>query len=277
MSTALWLPLLVRVLTTAFIVVCASVTAEALGPVRGAIIACLPAATGPAYVFLALQHGPGFVAASALNSAAANAATGLFLIVYGALAGRIPPWRGLGMAVLAWFLASILIRLAGWNPGKVVLLNLAVYGPGFVLMAKAGTHAAGPARPAQRRWYDLPLRAAAVAIFVSVVVTISALLGPAATGIAAMFPISLLSLIIILLPRLGGAATARLALNALPPMLGYCVLLLAMYFAIPPWGVWPAFALALGISVLWPGILLAVQILRARVSPAARLPASAGR
>jgi hypothetical protein len=80
MAATLWLPLVAKALATALIVVSASVAAEALGPVWGAIIASLPVSAGPAYVFLAMQHGPDFVATSTLNSAAANAATGLFLI-----------------------------------------------------------------------------------------------------------------------------------------------------------------------------------------------------
>src|SRR6476469_6707795 len=104
MTTAIWLPPLIRALTTALLVLGASVAAEMAGPFWGALIASLPVSAGPAYVFLAMQHDPGFVAASALSSCAANAATGLFLIVYGLLAVRLAPWRGLGIAVGVWLL-----------------------------------------------------------------------------------------------------------------------------------------------------------------------------
>jgi len=70
------LPSLARALTTAALVVSASVAAEALGPFWGALIAALPVSAGPAYVFLAMRHGPDFIAASALASFAANASTG---------------------------------------------------------------------------------------------------------------------------------------------------------------------------------------------------------
>ncbi len=259
MTAMLWFPFIAKVLATALVVVSASVAAEALGPVWGAIIACLPAATGPAYVFLAMQHGPDFVATSALNSAAANAATGLFLITYGILARRMPAWRSLGAAVAVWLAVSLMMQRVVWTPVEVVALNLAVYGPGLIFINKDEAAGTEPAQPARRRWFDLPLRAAAVAAFVSMVVTVSAALGPAATGIAAMFPISLISLIIILRPRLGGPAAGRLALNALPPMLGFGVLMLAMHLAIKPWGVAAALGLALAVSILWSGALLLLQ------------------
>src|SRR5215470_1720523 len=89
MTAALWLPPLVRALATGLLVASASAVAEAFGPFWGALIASLPVSAGPAYVFLAMQHGAEFVAASALSSFAANAATGLFLIVYGVLGGRM--------------------------------------------------------------------------------------------------------------------------------------------------------------------------------------------
>ena len=77
-------------------------------------------------MFLAMQHGADFLAASALSSFAANAATGLFLIVYGVLARRMSPWRGLGAAVLAWLVTSVVMQRVVWTPFTALLLNLVV-------------------------------------------------------------------------------------------------------------------------------------------------------
>ena len=262
MAAMLWLPLVAKALTTALIVISASVAAEALGPVWGAIIASLPVSAGPAYVFLAMQHGPDFVATSALSSAAANAATGLFLITYGMLGGRMSPWRSLGAAVGVWLAASLAVQQTAWTVTTAVALNLAVYGPGLVLVNRDVATNSESARPLQRRWFELPLRGAAVAAFVSLVVAISAALGPAATGIAAVFPVSLISLILILRPRLGGPASVRLATNALPPMLGFGVMLFVMHAAAQPFGVSAAFGLALAVCVIWSGALLSLKACR---------------
>src|SRR6478609_6072775 len=109
MTTAIWLPPLIRALTTALLVLGASVAAEMAGPFWGALIASLPVSAGPAYV-LAMQHGADFVAASALGSCAANAATGLFLIAYGLVAGRLAAWLSLGIAVVSWLAAALAIQ-----------------------------------------------------------------------------------------------------------------------------------------------------------------------
>jgi hypothetical protein len=259
MAATLLLPLVAKASATALIVVSASVAAEAFGPVWGAIIASLPVSAGPAYVFLAMRHGPDFVAASALNSAAATAATGLFLLTYGILARRSPPWRGLGAAVALWLAAGLAIRQFTWTPGSAAVLNLAVFGPGLAFVNRRETEDSRQAPQARRRWFDLPLRAASVAAFVSIVAAVSTMLGPAVTGIAAVFPVCLISLIVVLLPRRGGPETARVATNALPPMLGFGVMLLMLHLAIRPLGVVMALAFAMAVCVLWSGALLLVR------------------
>jgi hypothetical protein len=225
-----------------------------------------------------MQHGPDFVAGSTLNSAAANAATGLFLITYGIMARRMPPRRSLCVAVAVWLLASLAVQQTAWTVTTAVALNLAVYVPGLVF-ANRGTAESEPARPSQRQWFDLPLRAASVAGFVSLVVAASAALGPAATGVAAVFPLSLISLIVILRPRLGGPATARLATSALSPMLGFGIMLFVMHVAVQATGLKAAFGLALAVCIVWSSVSLLLQAFGgyglARLSPngAVRNPA----
>jgi hypothetical protein len=251
MTTAIWLPPLVRAIATALLVLSASVAAEMAGPFWGALIASLPVSAGPAYVFLAMQHGAEFVAASALGSCAANAATGLFLIVYGLVAGRLSAWPSLGSAVLAWLAAALAIQRVPWTPLAAFLLNLAVYMCGFKLLR--AVRSAGPLllRPIRRRWLDLPVRAGAVALFVTIVVAVSSVVGATATGIAAVFPISLISLIVIVRQRIGARASSVLVADALPPMLGFGLMLLALHLAIPCWGIAIAFVTALLITICW--------------------------
>jgi hypothetical protein len=267
---ALWLPVLVKAVSTALVVVLASALAEAFGPFWGALIATLPVSAGPAYVFLAMQHDGDFVAASAASSFAANAATGLYLIVYAKTARHQTLEWALGAAVATWLAASLLIHQIAWTAVTATLLNLLVYGAGILAIQSAAMAAARPGR-APGRWFDTPLRAAAVAAFVSAVVLASAMLGPAATGIAAVFPISLTSLLMIMQPRIGGPATVVFATTALRAMLGFGFALLALHLAIPPCGVTPALFVALAVSVAWSaGLLVLKTRWRARLTP--RLP-----
>jgi len=233
--------------------------AEVLGPFWGGLIISLPISAGPTYVFLSMRHGPDFVAASALSSFAANAATTLFLIVYGVLARRMSAWPCLVVAVLAWLAGSLATHLVMWTPATAFVLNLALYAAGFALLdTSQGTDARTAPRPRRRR-FDLLARAVAVAAFVTFVVSVSSILGPDATGIAAVFPISLTSLFVIVRPRIGGRASSVLAANALRAMPGFAMTLLTLHLAIRPWGTATALVLALLVSVSWSATLLLLR------------------
>src|SRR5215470_14209485 len=74
---------------TAAVVVAASVIAERSGPFVGALIAALPTAAGAAYIILALEHPPSFIASGAVGSMAANAGVAVFSLAYAVLAQRL--------------------------------------------------------------------------------------------------------------------------------------------------------------------------------------------
>lgn len=256
MSIPIWLPFVIRPATTALLVVGAAAVAEAAGPFWGALIASLPVATGPAYIFLALQHPAAFVAAGALASCAANAACALFLLVYARTAAGRGPLAPIALAVLAWLAAALAIRQVAWTPLSAALLNLVAFLACLALVRGVSRLPAAPPRPGLRRHRDLPLRASAVAAFVTLAVAVGSVASPSVTGIVVVYPISLSCLLVILRPRIGGAAAALLAANALPPMLGFGLMLLALHLAIGPLGVPAAMAVALLVQAGWAGALM---------------------
>jgi uncharacterized membrane protein (GlpM family) len=97
-----WLALLAKMLTSAVVVVTASLVVERTGPFVGAMVATLPISAGPAYAYLAAEHGAAFVAESALISLAVNAATGAFVVTYALLARRHRLAVALCGAALVW-------------------------------------------------------------------------------------------------------------------------------------------------------------------------------
>lgn len=256
MTSFLWLPTLTKAASTALLVVTASALAEKLGPFWGALVASLPVSTGPAYVFLALQHDATFVAESLLSSFAAHAATGAFMTTYGLLARRHTLGRSLGPAMLVWLVVGYATLQMAWTPLSALALNVVVYAA--CLTALRPRHPRpGEIRPApRRRWYELPCRAAAVALFVIVVVAASNMLGPQATGLVAIFPIGTVCLAVILQPRLGGVATSLMAASSLRAMVGFGGMLLVAHLAIPAWGVVTGMLAGLAVSLFWSALLL---------------------
>lgn len=268
MLVPLWLPPVVRAVLTALLVLSASVLANRLGPFWGGLVASLPVSAGPTYVFLALDHDPGFVATSALASAATNAATGLFLIAYGALARR-GLVVGLGAAAAVWLAAALAIAQVVWSPATVLLVNLVVFGAGSALMPAAAIAAPPGSGEAARSRGDQIVRAVVVALFVSAVVFGSRWLDPAVTGIVALFPVTFLSLFVLVQPRQGAAACAAMAASSLRAMFGFGLMLLVLHLAIAPLGVLAALAVALLTALAWSGgLLLLAERRRRQAAPA---------
>ena len=263
MLVPLWLPPVVRAVLTALLVLTASVLANRLGPFWGGLVASLPVSAGPTYVFLALDHDPGFVATSALASAATNAATGLFLIVYGVLAQR-GLVLSLAAAAAAWLAAAVVIAQVAWTPTTVMLVNVAVSSAGAVILPAAALAAPPGVREAPRSRDTEIFRAVMVALFVSAVVFGSRWLDPAVTGIVALFPVTFLSLFVLVHPRQGAAACAAMAASSLRAMFGFGLMLLVLHLAIAPLGVAAALCLALLTALVWSAALLVAAERRRR-------------
>jgi hypothetical protein len=102
-----------------------------------------------------------------------------------------------------------------------------------------------------RRWYDIPLRAALVATLVAVIVTLSSVLGPRISGVLALFPAVFSSLILVLMPRIGGRATAALLANSQWGMMGFGFAVLFLHLTALPLGRWAALSVALATCVAW--------------------------
>lgn len=123
-----WYGLLLKMAMTATIVVVASVAVERSGPFIGALIAALPTAAGATYIILALEHPPAFIAASAVGSAAANAAVAIFALTYAVLAQRHGIVLSITVATLVWFAAAAALQLVAWTPANAFALNALVFG-----------------------------------------------------------------------------------------------------------------------------------------------------
>lgn len=252
-----WVSLVVKMLVTMSVVIAAALTAERAGPFLGALIVCLPVSAGPSYVLLALQADDRFIAASALASAAAVAATDVFLIAYVFLAPRMSVLASLGGGLLVWLALAAPMQLVPWSVGGVVAINAAVFAVGIWLTR--GIIAEVPVKRAERRFTDLLLSAASVGLLVASVVTLSARLGPTLTGMAALFPVTFSSLALVVHPRLGGRIAAVTMASALRGMVGFVLGLLVLHALAVPLGAPAALVAALLTMLAWSGGLIVLR------------------
>lgn len=253
MLGSFWILLLAKMTTTAVVVVAASKVVERAGPFLGAMVATLPISAGPSYIFLAAEHGADFVHRAALTSLATNAATFGFGALYSLLARRKHLPVALGVSFGLWIVAALAIVAAPWNLMTASLLNVAVFVPSF--LATRICRMTSPGRAPYARWWDIPFRAALVMALVGVTVIVGRFLGPAAAGVAALVPIVMFSLAIILQPRIGGAGASAVLAHTLPGLVGFGLAVAALQGTALSFGAPVALTLALAICVGWNGSL----------------------
>jgi hypothetical protein len=238
--------LIVKMAVAASFVVAAVYSAERAGPVVGAMVATLPVSAGPAYIFLSLDHSAEFIADSALASLVMNAITCILALVYALLAQRRGMFVSIGAALATWIGLAVLVRPIAWTTLSAIVFNVVVLG-GCLAIGDRLRHVRMPL--VGRRWYDIPLRAGMVAVLVATVVTLSAHVGPTVTGILAVFPIVMSSLMIILHPRIGGRATAAVFANSMLGLVGFSLSCLTARLAVVPLGKAAGLALAAAVSI----------------------------
>jgi uncharacterized membrane protein (GlpM family) len=256
-----WYGLALKMAMTAAIVVIASVAVERSGPFIGALIAALPTAAGAAYIILAIEHPPSFIAASALGSLATGAAVSLFALSYAILAQRHGLLLSLSVATVLWFAVAVALRFVDWTPVTAVALNVVVFAVTIPLSWRYRT--SGPPPKVARTAFDIPLRALTAAIVVAVVTTASHRIGSFASGMFAVFPIVLGSFIVILHPRVGGKATASVLAHAQVAFVGLSLSWLTLYYLAEAVGVWWGMAIGLSVGIAWNFML---WVIRARKS-----------
>jgi hypothetical protein len=256
------LTLIVKMAITAGFVLAATMTAERAGPLVGGLVATLPIGAGPVYVFLALDHDAHFIAQGAVASLAINAANVVFALVYALLAQKRALSVSLPGAFLVWLVLALLVHEIPWSFAAAALLNVVVLAV-CLRLARPLREVRMPAYRA--RWYELAMRAAMVAVLVGVTVTLSFRIGPGGSGILAVFPIVLISIMLILQPRVGGPPTAAVLANAITGLVGFAFATAALHFSAEPFGSAIGLTLALATSVGWSFLVYGARLRGFRV------------
>jgi hypothetical protein len=249
MPDSFWLSLIAKMIASGALVIAVALIVEQTGPFTGAMVATLPLSAGPAYVIIGIEHGPEFVAQSALVSLAVNAAVAPFIVVYVFMAQRFGLVASLFAAAAAWLTGAGLILQTAWSLPVSLAANLLAFAAGILLTRRYLTSPI-PHRIAAR-WWDMPLRAALVMAVTLAVVLGGRLMGPAATGFAALAPVILTSVAIVLHPRQGGRTAAAVFANSLPGMFGFTAALVVVQMTAVPLGLATALMLGLSMSICW--------------------------
>ncbi len=260
--------LVVRVLLVAGFVMLVAVLAERVGPFLGAMVASLPLYTGPVYFMLALEHDAEWITRSTLGSIAICGISPVFVLAYCVLALRHGMAISLGVAALVWCLGAVAVQSVDWSLGAALLFVAPIYAVA-VGMARGFTRGIAVAS-AERRWTDLVLRAAMVAVLSGVTVWVSGHVPPLAAGVLSVAPILTTSLVLVLHPRIGGPATAALLAHTLAGLVGMVIAFALVHVTIDPLGVPMALTLGLVVTLAWNLMLIGISRLQGMAQPARR-------
>jgi hypothetical protein len=241
--------LLLRMAIAAAFVVSASIITERSGPVIGALIATLPISAGPAYVFLALDHDAAFIAQGALTSLPINAVTIFLGLTYVLLAQRHSVLISCSGAVAVWLVLTSIVHAIHWSLAGGLLVNVIAYGICVPILERYRHVKKMPL--IARRWYDVPLRALLVATLVATLTILSGWVGPAISGILALFPMVFTSMMLILHPRIGGPATAAVVANSGWGMIGFGLGVTMLHVGALHFGSAAGLCLGLATCVVW--------------------------
>ncbi|MCS4504274.1 hypothetical protein NYO91_09315 [Arhodomonas aquaeolei] len=246
---------LVKMITTAVVIIAVTLSVARLGPRLGGVIAGTPIVLGPAFFFLGLERPPAFLADAAVATLHALTATLVFLVAYVLAAARLGPVASLATAVAAWVAAAAAFATipGGW------VVGLAAYAALFALASAIRRRLDLP-RPRVRaptRRLDLLVRGLAGGVLVGVVTTVAAEAGPQVAGTLTGFPVGFTMISLTLHQRFGPAVARATLATAQGGMLSLVAFASVEAATAPVAGGMGAFALAFAASVTVSMALLA--------------------
>lgn len=195
--------LIFKLTLTPLLIGIVSLAGRRWGPVVSGWLVGLPLTSGPVVLFLALDQGKSFAAASAQAIMMGIISVGVFCLTYSWLARH---WGWLPTVLVGW----LMVVLSTWALQQIsvgvlpaFIAVVVVLGGVLVLLprtpgAQAMIRAAG---------WDIPLRMVVATAFVLTLTGLAQTLGPHLSGLLAPFPI-FASILAVFTHRLQGGATA---------------------------------------------------------------------
>lgn len=193
-----------KLVLTPLLLAGSTLAARRWGPLVGGWIVGMPLTSGPVSVFLALEQGRDFAAASADGSLHGLLAVVAFCVTYDRCARRFS-WPPAAMISLGIYFAAVAL-LADFVSPLWLSFTLVFTGVTLGLAVVRAVPGVGAVTAAPR--WDLPFRMVAATSIVVIVTTVSQKLGPSLSGIFAAFPV-FVCVMSVFSHHLNGAAAVR--------------------------------------------------------------------
>ena len=216
------------------------------GPEVAGWLAGFPVLTGPILFLLALEKGPLFAGAAATVSLAAVFGAVTYILAYARACARRPPALSLLFGLLYWGCAALLLTRFALTPVLSLLIALLTLAVAPKLFPRIGAPIAATALPR----HELPLRMLAGAVLTLAVTSLAATIGPAWSGMLAVFPLLAIVLSVFSHRASGPAFAATLLKAMILGLYAFTSFCLSVATLLPRLGVAPTFAAATAVAIV---------------------------
>lgn len=221
------------------------------GPEVAGRLAGLPALTGPILFLLALEKGTAFAAAAAVVSLSAVFGAVVYIVAYSRVCARNPPALAFLVGFASWCCAALLLTSLALTPlaSLIIALVALAIAPKLIPRVSAPLTLA----PGQGQGRELPLRMLAGAALTLAVTSLAALIGPAWSGMLAVFPVLAIVLSVFSHRASGPAFAATLLRGMILGLYAFTSFCLVLALLLPSQGVALSFASAImvALAVQW--------------------------
>lgn len=235
--------LLLKFLLAPALVVGSSLAGRRWGAGVSGVLVGLPIVAGPILLVTCLEHGTRFGAAAASSSLLGLVTLAMFTVVFARASRRFGWFGSIGIAWATCLAADVVLVRAQVSPWLGFLFVVAA-----IYIASRALPLAVDSPDAPRAvvlpWWDLPGRAAATAVLVVLVTTLSGTLGPGLTGVLAPFPIATSVVAAFTLAQAGSAKTVQVLRGVLGGLIGFAVFCLLVAVLVDRVGTAAGFGIA---------------------------------
>jgi hypothetical protein len=247
--------LILKLVATPLIVGGAALAARRWGPAIGGLLVALPLTSGPVAFFLALGQGEEFAARAIEGSLGGLIAIAAYTVAYAVVGprhGAAGGWAAASAAFVAVGLAiQPLLGGSAWVLYGAVLLAITAALRFLPPPVAWSGHAVHP------RW-DLPARVVVGTSLVLLFTMLAPIVGASLGGLIATYPVYI-SVLAVFTHRTEGVSGAIEVLRGLlAGLYGTATFMLIVNLTVVPWGIGPAFATAIGVT-----LAIEVPVLRA--------------
>lgn len=198
--------LLLKLLLVPALIALVTLAGRRWGPAVAGWLSAFPVVAGPILWFVAIEQGAAFAASAAVGTLSAVLAILAFGLSYAWAATRYPWPLSLPLAYVGY--AGAVVVLSLWN-ATLLVAGLAVLA-GLWLAPRCYPALPASVKPPAKHANDMLLRMVLGALLVLLVTHFAASLGPALSGILAMFPVMGTVLVLFTHRSAGAAATIQL-------------------------------------------------------------------